>query len=305
MWNSMRTFVSVCTIGAAMYLPSSNASGQVNGPTVSATGQATLKAKPEILRARILLNATGADTKQALDALNKRREAVTAKLVEAGAVKDSLNASEPVVGAGGPLTQQQRQMQMMMRMQQGGNKAPEEPTTVTLSTTVSLDWALSGGEGADALVVAEDLKSKIKAAIPISTAAAVEKTPEQEELEEEMASAGVSYDMSGNAAPKVDEPSFTFVHVVTDAEQESLSKQAFTRASTSAQRLATAAGRSVGPVVQLSEAGDDESNPYTAYMRTMTAQTDMPANEDVVEATGEASNEVTHVVNVKAVFELK
>jgi hypothetical protein len=275
-------------------------------------GIATLKAAPELLRVKLLLTGEGKDAREAVAALQKRRDEVKAKLTELGAVDGSIDPGEAIVGAQGNLTPQQLQMQIiMMRNAQGragGATEAKKPTTVTVSATMQVDLPLTTAASDALLVSAEELQAKVRAAVPKKAAPAA-KTPEEAELAEEMES-NMNVEYPGAAAmPKADEPSFQFVHRVTEAERAKLAADALAVANADAARLASAAGRKLGAIRQLSASGAagtaDESNPYAAYIQAMSGASAPAAAGNVVEATGNQATSVTYAVRVSVAFDLE
>jgi uncharacterized protein YggE len=273
----------------------------VGAASVTANGHATLKHAPELMRARVVLRGDGKDAHEAMDNLNHRRSQVKEKLLALGAVARSLDLGQPG-SAGDQLTPQQRQMQMVMAMQR--NQHPTtQPQGVSVVCTVQAEWPLSEQPPDDAYITATDLQAKITAGIR-EGAAKHGQTPEEQEIAEEMAAAA-SNDGSDNTAGKPNEPSYVFVHKLTDEELAKLSADAVSSARADAHRLATAAGVVLGNVIRISTSPSTtiDDNPYAAYLQAY-AGNDKPARDDM-EATSTGPGQVTYSVQVTAVFAAK
>ena len=285
------------------------ASPAADGPAVVvAVGRATLKTRPDLLRVRIMLTADGSGAREAVQVLAKRRDEVKQKLLAAGAKAESIEMEEPTVGTG-TLSPQQRQMHMCVAMQRNrGGMAPPastQPQRVTVSCKLQAEWPLSAGAGDGLLVVAEELQNKIKEA---AKAPKRQLTPEEQEIAEETAAAANAGDTGGDAALKPDEPSFTFVHRVSEEERAKLAADAVTRAKTDAARLAAAAGRSVGPIRRMSSglvAGEEQTSAMAEVYYRMATGTAAATDDRAAEASGAQAGQVSYVLSVSVTFELR
>ncbi len=266
-------------------------------PTVVATGHATLKQRPEILRLMVLVTSQGDDPQGAMKALSQRRDQLKKEMVSLGADESSISFSEPTSAE--QLTPQQRQMQMVLAAQ--GHKPTTQASGVNISCELTAEWPIHAASADDAFIAAGDLQQKIKP-ILAEGASKKAKTPEEQEIAEEMAGA----DQSQNAA-KPDEPKFIFVHKLTDADQADMVKRAFVDATAEAQRLATAAGKTLGAVRQISTgaaAADATQNVYMDYIEEMTGSgNNVPPKPG--EASGDSPGGVTANVSVSVTFALK
>jgi hypothetical protein len=191
---------------------------------------------------------------------------------------------------------------MIQRMMMARNR--QTPTTgpsgSTISSTLTAEWTLPDASPDDSLVAANELEAKIKTAIAKPGSAAA-KTPEEQEIAEEMAAQQNNVEQT-----KPDEPKFIFVHKLTDEERAKLLTQAFADAQAQAKRLATAAGMQVGAVSHLStspaDTGDTE-NPYQALIDAqLGASSPKPADD---EALGDQPNNVSYSVTLVATFKLQ
>ena len=92
--------------------------------TITATGMAVVKHKPDILRMSIGLTGQGKTMQEALANLKKRVTDAEAKLLDLGANKDSIVRGDPQVPV---VSDRQRQMEEMMRPAKRGLAASGLP----------------------------------------------------------------------------------------------------------------------------------------------------------------------------------
>jgi uncharacterized protein YggE len=273
-YNSFRLRLLLVLVAAAVASP---ARAQVNESTssVQGTGTATLERVPELLRLHVQLSAQGKSPAESLAALKDRRDAVKALLPTLGAAADSIRFDDPQVTRG----DQQQKMNEMLAQRMGrtkrGSVAGETPTLPTTATaTLTADWPLKSTDVEQLLSEAFALQEKIKTADVAGAKETAKLSPEEEELQAEMAQM-----MGGGQGPSPGEPQFTFVLKVTPDEKAKLTAEAFQKAKSEAARLATAADAKLGKLTSLAgstqsaAAGDDYSS-YggNAYMYQMMRQ---------------------------------
>jgi uncharacterized protein YggE len=294
-----RQNISMIIMSMVFLLGGAGARGADSEATVSATGHATALQKPDVLRMTLMISAQGSDIHDALAKLKAQRDDASAKLLATGADNASVKFSDPVEGNEGNMTPQQRMMQQMMARNQ--RPASTQPAGVTISTNLTVEWPLAPASADDALATAMGLEDKIKAAIPKGGADAA-KTPEEQEIAEEMAA-----QQNGAETSKPDEPQFTFVHRLSDDERAKLMAQAFTDAQARGRRLAAAAGKELGEVTNIATSSGDAGNPANAYIEAMmdaSTGSTPPATDDSV-ATGPQVNNVSYSVTLAVTFKLK
>jgi uncharacterized protein YggE len=281
--------------------------GDADGRVVSASGESTITAPPEILRVAVLLKVEGKDIKEALLKLSQDKQSAKEKLARLNVPADAIKFTDPAMGER-PLTPQQRQMQMYMQQRNGGavKKPTTAPTPVTVTATMSADIALKTANDEEMLLAVADLQAKLRDAFkPIVQRA---KTPEEQEVLEEMQ--GAEQAASGEIKPG--EPAFAYVHLVTEAEQNTAMADAFAQAKRSAERLAKAAGADLGELKTLnanisngSPAEGGEGQPI--YYGAMMGAGGMPGSNSTgtIEATGAQPGPVSSRVTVNVGFGLK
>jgi hypothetical protein len=271
------------------------------------------------MRAKLLLTAEGKDVREAVAALAKRRDDVRQKLIAAGATESSVSFSDTAPGNGATSAQQQRMAQYLMAVQRNRGTislssaaATTQPQSVTVSCLVTAEWPLAEASGDDFLATASDLQAKVKDA---AKGQKKQLTPEEQEVADEAAGmAAASGEDPSQTAPKPDEPTFIFVHKVTNAEQAKLAADALARARAEATRLSNAAGAALGAIRTISSTAvsaadqDESSSPYMVYARMInaTGAGAATASDDAKpEAVATQPGPVSYGVQVSVTFDLK
>jgi len=294
-----RIYISLIATAAILILGAAQVRGDEAEATVLASGHATAPQKAEILRMTLLLSAQGTDVHDALAKLKTQRDDAKSKLAATGADEASIKFSDPVEGNGQTLTLQQRMMQQVMAAR-GQQPASTQPSGVTISSTLTVEWPLPAAAGDDALAAALDLEGKIKAAIPKGGAESA-KTPEEQEIAEEMAA-----QQGAAEGPKADEPQFVFVHKLTDDDRTKLLADAFADAQAQGRQLAAAAGKELGDVTNISMSAGDSTNPQTAYIEAIAGESDTSSSaSNDSEVSAAQVNNVSFSVMLSVTFKLK
>jgi len=220
--------------------------------SISASGSASIKKPPQLLRLHMELGAKAGSLKEALTKLGTLRAAAKKQLEELGAASASIEVGDAKVLPG--KTDQRRQMAMMVRqrMKAGGKAAsqPAQKELVTVSLSLTAEWPLKEGSAEDRLLFVQELQDKIKAADLGGQKEAQQLSAEEQELAEEEEAQMSSY-MSEDEGPKFGEPAFLYVAKLTEEERAKGLADAFGKAKAEAGRLAAAAGVPLGTLCQL------------------------------------------------------
>jgi uncharacterized protein YggE len=248
------TFMVATFLAAA---PSSRA--QEAGATIAASGSATLKQPPTLLRLTIGLSGKGKTLKDAIAALEDRRTAAQTQLKTLGADQQSIHFTDTTIGAEG--SQREQLQQAMFAMRRGGRplKGLQVPESAAVACELTAEWPLTAKNATQLLLASKELQDKIAAADLAGLKSAKSPTPAEEEIDEELS--GANYPGQETEA-KPGEPSFLYVRKFTADEQSQALAEAFGHAKEEAQRLAAAAGLKLGELVELKGGGagaqDDE-----------------------------------------------
>jgi hypothetical protein len=223
--------------------------------TISATGTAVLKKRPQILRLHMELGAKGGDLKDVLARLAARREAARKTLEELGATPSAVEFGDVKIVPG--KSDQRRQMEAMIRqrMRVAGKAATQEAAKkelTTVSMSVTAEWPLKSDSAEQRLLFAHELQEKMTAADLGGQKEAEKLSAEEQEISEEDEAQMPRYGYE--EGPKFGEPVFLYVAKLTDEEQAKALAEAFGKAKVGAGRLAAAAGTSLGPLRQITNA---------------------------------------------------
>jgi hypothetical protein len=281
---------------------------------VSATGTATVKRKPTVLRMYLALEAKGSSLDEALKKMTQRRENARSQLETLKADKESINFGDLSLSGAKSPRQRQIEAMVMARMQSRGKKPAKTPSAATVTVTVLLtaQWSLEAETTEKMLVLAQTLQDKIKAADLAGSKEAEKLSPEEEELAEEAAQ---MMDSSGEQRTPVGQPYFMFIAKLSKEDREKLLSEAFAKAKVQAADLAKAADVELGPLTGLSGqcagqrsfGGDEEYNPYnnsSSIRRMLAQQTGEGADETRYEAMSNDPASVSFYGTVQANFRL-
>jgi hypothetical protein len=299
--------VATLAIGILLAAGSRSAVGQtftLSQGVVSNLGVTVIKRQPELMRMRLELTATGKDLPDALAKLKSRRETALKDCAGLGAAAETLAVGSPRIGPGA--AQRQRMVPSYaptIRAGGRGAKKPEAAPPVNVSAWLTAEWPLKG-EGAEELLIAsQSLREKITAQL-VKSAPKADLSPEQEEMQEEAA----PQMMNDGSGAKPGEPVFLFVAKVSKEEYVKAAAKAFATAKAHAQRLAEAAGTSLGELRNV-EGNDRQTAMAMSYPRQyyngMPQDDDSPEQESSTEeATGANPAEVRMSVMIVASFAL-
>jgi uncharacterized protein YggE len=304
--------VLFCLSGARHVAAQYTESGVVSG-----TGAVAISRPSEVMRMQIALLAKGGTLKDAMASLKARSDAARTRLVELGAVKDSITIGPAQISE--QRNDRNRQIEMMMasRLKRGGKSAAKSKVTppVIVSAQLTAEWRLTGKTGDELLLAVHPLQEKIKGADIGGTKEAEKLSPEQEELLEEAESSGFNF--SSGDEPKPGEPTFLFVARISDDERDKATAQAYEKARLQAARLAKAAGAELGALRTLQNAGFSGGDEYDfgwssyssssyAYRAMQLARSRQSTDEDDdTEAVGVAPGEIKYKVTIMASFDIK
>ena len=237
--------------------------------TISATGNVTLKSPPTALRLHVELLARGATLQDALDKMKLRRQAVTAQLETLAADKASVAFGAPSLS--NMQTEQRRRFEAMIqeRIIARGREVPKGlqiPKSVAVSMSLKAEWPLQADTPEALLMAVESLQERIRAADLGGIQDAQAASPEEAELEEEMAA--MMSDMGEEQIP-IGQPQFLYVARISEGQRDQAMAEAFSKAKAQAAVLARAAGIQLGPLVGLSGQGggkfDYGEDAYSGY----------------------------------------
>lgn len=246
-----RTAIAVVS-AACIGLPMAAAQTDTRG--IGAMGTATKTARPEFVRMKMTITSKGSDTLAAIESIKARKKAAAVKLEKLDVIEDSIVFGRVVTGeqsgGGGPNAQQMRRMMMQnFGDGQAAKKLMAVQPPVTVSVSVTADWAMPTGEEEELLTALEALKASITEADVAGTKSPDELTPEQEELAAEFEVNMRSYSSGNEAEPGT--PIFMYGRRFAQSDADELMKQAYENAKMKASQLAEAASTKMGSLMSL------------------------------------------------------
>ncbi len=282
--------------------------------TVAGTGVVEISRAPEHMRMEVEIPARGAGVKAALASLQTKLDAGRAQLAALGAIDGSIAIGEPRISTQQSQQQQQIEQMIASSLRRTGRRREKKDVVrpVTVIATVTAEWKLPAGDSAELLVAAHELQERIRAAKLAGEEEESTLTPEEQEILEE---SGGMFGYNDSNEPRLGEPTFTYVTLISDAEHAQAIAEAFQKARAQATQLATATGGALGKLESVSthaQAGLDEddygyqynSASYRAYQRLSRSQQGR-GGDDPREAVGLQPGKVVYRVHVSAGFGLK
>lgn len=270
---------------------------------VSAQGRNELERWPAEMIVRIDLMGRAATLEEALQTLEKRKEAAQLLLKSLGADMETVEYGDPTTS--NIVSQGQEQMQQMIRqrIQRSGGEIPEglktpEAATVTLPLTVR--WKLAEQEPTGLLLSVTKLRKEIEAADLAGTKEDEGTLAEQELMEEAEAFGFDPYSNEEQAKPGT--PAFSFAATITEEERQAGMKAAFAAARADAETLASVAGQSLGGLKTLAgssrEGFSSEEYGYSPFGRPRY----VPTSDDPLTAESPVFGKVKFAFAVNATF---
>lgn len=307
-WMSV-TAVLAATIGTG---PRARAAD--DGPTVTVVGTARQTVEPNMVRVRCRVLATGNTARSAITKLERSREALGKRIAGMSGPKPVVAFADPIeLGAKEGTTAMQIRI---MNAAMGGNPQDDEDEKklVRMAFTATLEWPLSGKTPVERHGEADEIRQQLRD-IQILDAGKSKKDDADDDDEAEESSGARGADEGESTIKIEDGPTFFFVRRLTDAEVAAATKAAFDDARAKSERLARAAGMTLGAVVSISD-GLDSAHGVASQMResivfaqSMFGGTRPDFEEDAMrpptELVGDRLKPILHRVDVTVVFRLK
>ncbi|MEN6407105.1 MAG: SIMPL domain-containing protein [Thermoguttaceae bacterium] len=238
---------------------------------ISAVGTATVKRKPTQLRLYMQLLAKGKTLEDALTKLKERCEAAAAQLEALKVDKKSIVFGPPALSATQSNRKRQIEAMVMAQMRARGKKVPkglQTPQTVTVSATLTAQWALESESFERMLTKAQDIQEKIKAADLAGVKELEATSPEEAEFAEEANQMAPQF--GGEQQEQPGEAHFMYVATLSKAERDRAMTEAFRNAQQKADEIAKTAGVARGNLLSVAGAcsGQNEvgRNGFAGYV---------------------------------------
>jgi hypothetical protein len=297
---------NLCLCFCCMWFSSAVFAQEAQSPGVSGEGSITLERPASRMRMTIVLTEKGPSVKEALAKLSERREAAAIQLQTLKAEKESITFTRSALAADD--NNQRRQMEAMIqeRLARGASvpKGLQLPKSATVQCTLTAEWPLSKETDEELLIQTKELQDKVAEADLAGLKEAKKLSPEEAELEEELAamSSGGYYEES---EAKPGEPQFLYLARISEAELDKALEEAFGKAKAQAERLARAAGLKLGELATLRRI-DSPYDVYDEYSYYASPYRSMPptAVADETESHSPKPESVKFQFRVEATFQM-
>jgi uncharacterized protein YggE len=287
--------------------------GDTSGNTITGRAVQTVKAQPSIVRVYLQISAKGKTLEAALENLKKRCETIRSQVAKLGGKAETVKFT----GLDKTDSSDRKQMLETLRRQMGSDRLPKglaTPQSVTVNATFSADWPLSGDTPEKLLLESDQLKKKLTDADLAGVKAdEAEQTPEEREAAEEMQAMMRERYSGGDAAQKPGTPTLVFVARLPDAKHDAALAEGFKKAQANAERMAKAAGVSLGPLVRVNGMSDNfvgnlMNRSRFEYGQSYNGYPNQPWQPQIEteenEASSNTANEIEFHLGVEAVFSL-
>lgn len=289
----------------------------LSGGTVSGQGVVKIERYPDVMRLQIAILGKSNTLKDALTTLKDRSQAARLQVVAMGAGKESINIGEPELSAAKSNEQQRMERMILQQMRAAGRKRKKAnvKASITVSATLTAQWPLKGKTTEELLIEIHELQETIKAADLAGLEETSKLSAAEQEILEEMEGSGYS-GFGSDDETKPGQPVFTFVSAISQEEHDRATADAFKKAKAQAERLAKAAGATLGPLRSLTSnpANMNDSSEYGVYggydsyiyrMMQMNTASHQAEKDAGPEAVGMKPGKVKYGVHIQASFTLK
>jgi uncharacterized protein YggE len=279
---------------------------------IHASGEVSLARRPDVMRVHLRLIVKGSDLSEALAKYQSRREAVEQQLTKLGAIPASVQFSdlEQVTVQNNRRAQMQQMMRQRMAQSRSpkpadGQALPSEP--VIVGSLLSVEWPIPPGDEIQTLLAVDALQKAIKAVELGITKEDREPSPEENELEEEMAGLDIDFNDGGNSLES--EPDFFLVSRVSDEDHARGLREAYEKAHAEAVALAAASAQGLGELRSLqSTSGErnrdrrDYEDFYPSQYRSSRREQETSTSREVV---GKTLGALKYQISVQTTFAIQ
>lgn len=242
---------SLALIASAYCLPLAD-----DGPTVTVGGTGRQSFEPDTVRVRWRVHASGKSYKSALKKLDACRAYLKKKLAGLDPPQPTHRfgpAVEHDKPEGGMAGMQARVMQMAMGQ---GGVDEKTPNRIRLAFPVTLDWTLGADSLPDRQRQVDRIREQLRELDVLDASQADDDDDDEEVDDDKQAGESGSEATEAGRTPTIrieDGPTFSYLRRLSKDEMDGVAKLAFRRAEDKAARLASAAGRTLGALVRVSD----------------------------------------------------
>ncbi|QDT33099.1 SIMPL domain-containing protein [Thalassoglobus polymorphus] len=306
----------LCLLGSFAYLTSPCLAqiGEPDSPgTITGTGKATLKVRPERMRLSIDLSSRGSEIDKAVKALQDRIDAARIQIKALGAIEETLQNTPPKIDTQKSLQHEQMRAQLAESLGRAGRSDDETDvdTLIIVSSSMSAEWDLAGLSDQELLVKSFTIQKQVRDAKLAKDDDKSQLSPEEQELLEEAQMFG----RYSSGSEDEDGPEFFFYSTVKKEDYESALKSAVSRAKKQASLLATSAGVELGGIQELRLGGEfdlgfEYSGGYgygarSSLLKLQAFQAEQEVDRETPLAYGIEASELTISIEVTAGYNIK
>lgn len=277
-------------------------------PTVQCGGKATATFAPTTARMRVRLFAHGLSAASAMQKLTANQAYLKSEVARLDDLQPTLTV--------GPIFEKAKQegniQAVMMAQMMGNDDKPEiDPRLNRMVCTVTLDWPLPDGDGAERYDCLDKIRLQLQR-LGLSDKNVDESGADSRDdaSDDTKADAKAGDDLRLAAKPR-----YYFARILTESEMQQAATDAFADGKRTAERLAKAAGMKLGDLVSIStgiggQSALGEIVEYQTTMQAMFGESQPTAfSEDDHPTQGEISQgqlrPMTYTYSVQLSFELK
>ena len=230
--------------------------------TVAVRGVASKAFQPDTVRVKWRIHASGKTARSVLNKLDASRAQLTKRVSGLDSPSLACRMGDAVAHEKAETGMAQIQARAMALAMGGGGEDEKKDTRVRMAFLVALEWKLSGKTLSARQRAMDDIREQLRE-LGVMDAASSDDEDEDDDEDEE------GEEKSPARLRVTDGPTFFYVRSLNPDEADAVARAAFQDAERRAARLAKAAGRSLGPLIRVS---DSLQNPRMEDMMSQSTQ---------------------------------
>lgn len=230
--------------------------------TVAVRGVAQKAFQPDTVRVKWRIHASGKTARSVLNKLDANRAQLTKRVAGLDSPSLACRMGDAVAHEKAETGMAQIQARAMALAMGGGGDDEKKDTHIRMAFLVVLEWKLSGKTLSERHRAMDDIREQLRE-LGVMDAASSDDDDEDEDEGEE------GEEKSPARLRVTDGPTFFYIRSLNPDEADAVARAAFQDAERRAARLAKAAGRSLGPLISVS---DSLQNPRMEDMMTQSTQ---------------------------------
>ncbi len=254
-------------VGCGLCLSSTTALADA---TVAVRGVASKAFQPDTVRVKWRIHASGKTARSVLNKLDANRAQLTKRVSGLDAPSLACRMGDAVAHDVKAETGMARlQAQAMAMAMGGGGEDEKKDTRIRMAFLVVLEWKLSGQTLSERQRAMDDIREQLRELGVMDAASSDDDDDEDDDEDEDEDEDEEGEEKSPARLRVTDGPTFFYVRSLNPDEADAVARAAFQDAERRAARLAKAAGRSLGPLIRVS---DSPENPRMEDMMSQSTQ---------------------------------